>query len=178
MGRSSKPNIELLMERLRVDETTGLLHWTDSVLNRKSIRGQRAFTAISTSGYRVSNISGKTLLASHVVFALTHGRWPERVIDHVDRDKLNDRPVNLRESTYTENGRNQLRKHGNSKFKGVHKMAGRRKYKAYATDRNSRPVYLGHFADEVAAAIIHDEFVKREHGEFALLNFPERKKGN
>lgn len=45
--------------------------------------------------------------AHRIVFAMTHNRWPEGVIDHVDKNKANNDPSNLRDVTDSKNNFNQ-----------------------------------------------------------------------
>jgi len=50
--------------------------------------------------------AGHTCYEHQIVFALHHGYWPE-MIDHVDRNKTNNRIENLRESDFVKNGNNR-----------------------------------------------------------------------
>lgn len=57
------------------------------------------------NGYAKVEIQGKQYLQHRVVFFLHNGYLP-RVVDHKDRDRLNNRPSNLRDSTYQKNAQN------------------------------------------------------------------------
>jgi hypothetical protein len=55
-------------------------------------------------------IDGKKIKRSHIVFCLTHGRWPVGQIDHINGDSADDRASNLREATPTQNAWNHKRR--------------------------------------------------------------------
>ncbi|BEQ12883.1 putative HNH endonuclease [Pseudomonas phage Ep4] len=58
-------------------------------------------------GYRRVSISGRRSLAHRVAWELAYGPIPEdKVVDHIDRDKLNNRLSNLRLVSKSENALN------------------------------------------------------------------------
>lgn len=96
--------------------------------------------------------------------------WP--LVDHINRDGLDNRRANLRPATTAENSRNALRLPSNtSGFKGVtwHKQA--RKWQAQI-GVDGRRRHLGLHACLEAAAEAYDDAAREFHGEFARLNFP------
>lgn len=95
-------------------------------------------------------------------------------VDHVDGDGLNCQRANLRLCTGSQNGYNRKRRHGNSKYLGVHKLVRKTmvRWWAYITVDKKR-ISLGYFATEDEAAKARDAASKKHHGEFASLNFPE-----
>jgi hypothetical protein len=93
---------------------------------------------------------------------------PVGCVDHIDGNTLNNQKSNLRCATKAENNRNR-RASKNRTFKGVFAQVGG--YMArIVVDR--RPIYLGYFKDQVAAARAYDAAAIKEFGEFAQLNFP------
>ena len=97
-----------LADYLVVDTTspTGL-RW---IKDRRRIRtGMEAFTCIDRTGYYVGGFNGKKYGAHQVVFYLTHGRWAVQV-DHIDGDRLNNAPTNIREVSRSENQHNRVAK--------------------------------------------------------------------
>jgi len=89
-------------------------------------------------------------------------------IDHKDRNGLNNQKNNLRKCTRSQNQANTGRRIGSkSTFKGVYS----RGIKYVSQKRhNGRIVYLGIFERELDAVAKYNEYVKKLHGEFSLLN--------
>jgi hypothetical protein len=95
------------------------------------------------------------------------------VIDHVNGNGINNRKCNLRTCTQLQNSHNSRpRKNGRSRFIGVVPYKG--KWLARVTYRRRRH-HVGTFDDEVDAAKARDRKAIELFGEFARLNFPERR---
>jgi hypothetical protein len=100
------------------------------------------------------------------------GAPKDLVVDHVDRDGLNNRRGNLRLCSAAENGRNTgSSARGTSKYKGVHWHKGARKWAA-AIQYNKKVYHIGYFGDEVEAAEAYDKKAREFFGEYGYLNFP------
>jgi hypothetical protein len=95
------------------------------------------------------------------------------IVDHKNLNRLDDTRDNLRVCTHVENARNRRKRRGtSSRFRGV--SYNRRAKKWYAAiDFEGKPVYIGHFDDEVEVARAYDRKAVELFGEFARLNFPE-----
>lgn len=94
------------------------------------------------------------------------------LIDHKDRNGLNNQRENLRPATRSQNQMNQgIRIDNISGYKGVtfHKLNNR--WMAQIT-RRSKVICLGYFDDPIKAAEAYDRAARRLHGDFAVLNFP------
>jgi hypothetical protein len=105
--------------------------------------------------------------------------WPET--DHINGDGLDNRRVNLRAVTRSQNIQNSRKRRGaGSRYKGVYLYARRGHWVAqiYLFDPTRTPpkrqVRLGSFASEEAAACAYDDAARRHFGEFAALNFPRQ----
>jgi hypothetical protein len=97
--------------------------------------------------------------------------FPE--IDHVNGNGLDNRLVNLRPATHSQNNYNSPSHRGTSKYKGVYWYKRYRKWRAKAK-LNGRHYHLGYFDSEEDAARAFDDFAREHHGPFARLNFPLR----
>ena len=109
------------------------------------------------------------MLVHRVIFAMAHGRWPVGHLDHIDGDKLNNRPENLREATRSQNQSNQgLKKTNKSGRKGVcwHRQAGK-----WVSQINvcNQTIYLGIYDDIDLAAFVYECAALKYHGEFARI---------
>lgn len=94
----------------------------------------------------------------------------DKHVDHIDFDKLNNRKVNLRLCTLSENNRNNpKRSHNTSGYKGVY--LNKRNGKWFASiGFNGRFIYIGIFKDIKDAARAYNAAAIKYHGEFAVLN--------
>ncbi len=96
---------------------------------------------------------------------------PKIIVDHEDRNGLNNQRGNLRVATKSQNEANSCKQHGTtSRFKGVswNKRGG--KWEAQIAHR-----HLGCFADEMSAALAYDTAARKHFGEFCNCNFPPKK---
>ena len=80
--------------------TTGVFRW----------RKNGAVAGASKSGYRRLCILGFTFMTHRLAWLVSHGEWPLGVVDHINRDRSDNRIANLRDVSPTENARNKLRK--------------------------------------------------------------------
>lgn len=92
-------------------------------------------------------------------------------VDHRNGDGLDNRRENLRLARRAQNARNQMKRAGTSRFKGVSRNArSGRWYAAICANGVSR--FIGSFSSEEEAARAYDKAAVETHREFARLNFP------
>jgi len=100
---------------------------------------------------------------------------PKIHVDHINGDGLDNRRINLRTVTSSQNHMNrrkQLLRSGkppSSKHKGVHLFKRDGTWMAYASINGVR-YFLGYHKKEVDAALAYNKFAKEHYGEFAKLN--------
>lgn len=98
---------------------------------------------------------------------------PDRnLLDHRNGNKLDNRRENLREATNQQNVWNSKARPGSSSFKGVSRTDGRWGAKI---KRDGKSKSLGSYATEEEAALAYDRAAEELFGEFARLNFPDRR---
>ena len=96
---------------------------------------------------------------------------PSVLIDHADRNSLNNQSDNLRVCTYSQNIANKEKRKGtSSKYIGVCKCTERNKYLAYV-QTGGRVIFRKRFDNEIEAAKARDIKAIEIHGEFAVLTF-------
>ena len=98
-----------------------------------------------------------------------------KIVDHINRNRLDNRKANLRYATRSQNGFNRINVKHSSIYKGVFYRKVSKKWGASIRSPDKK-IHLGLFLDEIEAAKVYDEAAKKYHGEFAVLNFPPRQK--
>lgn len=127
-----------------------------------------AFWKVDGSGYHVSKLFGREYKAHRVALCIVNGSWPPDEVDHINKDRTDNRLCNLREATHAENMRNRTGGHGKFGLKGVRFKHG--KFAAVGTDSKGKRKWLGTFNCPTSAAIAYNLFALKEHGEFARSN--------
>ncbi len=89
------------------------------------------------------------------------------IIDHCDRNGLNNQRANLRAATTGQNSMNSKKRRDSetSKYKGVYWNQGNSKWMVRLAGK-----YLGYFDDEIQAARAYNAEALIRYGEFAELN--------
>ena len=95
-------------------------------------------------------------------------------VDHINHDGLDNRKINLRLCTRSQNSQNKrIRRDSNSGYKGVTPVG--RKWAAYIGDPQTpatrkRQIRLGTFATREEAALAYNKAARELYGAFAQLN--------
>lgn len=97
------------------------------------------------------------------------------MVDHINRNTLDNRRENLRWATAVENARNRSHSSNSTPYSGVDKRNNTHTttYRAQVKLATGKQVSLGHFPSAEEAALVRDEWTKENFGEFANLNFPD-----
>nr|WP_278374559.1 HNH endonuclease [Brucella anthropi] len=178
----------ILRDILHYDADTGILFWkqrpskyfSDTPTRNKEghakwwngrFAGKRACKSDGHRGYLRVSIFREEYPAHRVIWAMVHGAWPTKSIDHIDGDKANNRTSNLREATTAENNKNRA-PHGKSQYRGV-SWRTRQNCWVSAIKTDGKVSFLGCFKEEIEAAKAYDRAAIIQHGEFARTNFPK-----
>jgi len=105
-------------------------------------------------GYLRTMVDGKRYFNHRLVFLFHYGYTPENQVDHIDRNRTNNKINNLREVSNSCNVRNSKQPRNNtSGIKGVSWFKRAKKWIAYIEAGGSRK-HLGRFTD-LTEAIAH-----------------------
>lgn len=129
MNRYDNITHELVQSLFEYDPETGL--FTRNVdVNYRARKGQVVGT-IATKGYLKVKIGQKAIPLHRLAWFYMTGKWPPEQIDHINRNPADNRWINLRLATNSENQRNcNNRKDNKSGFNGVHWNRGKQRWEA------------------------------------------------
>lgn len=120
---------------------------------------------INSNGYASAKVNGKNIRLHRLLMNPPKGMD----IDHINRNRLDNRKENLRICTRTQNLRNMSMRGGSSKYKGVSFFKSRGKWESYINYKGKR-IKLGYFKTENEAALAYNKKAFELDSEFALLN--------
>ena len=147
--------MQVLEDFVAIDPTSKSgLCWLVRPYKTRHNAGDAAFASLDTNGYYRGRFNYKRYMAHQIVFYLTHGYFP-RYIDHIDGDRTNNHPDNLREVTASQNqhnrkGRGYTFDRCNNRWKAQIRVAG--------IDH-----HLGMFTSEDAARRAYVEAKRKYH---------------
>ena len=178
MANKPLPSPEVLRQLMSYDPETGKLFWKERPAEwfkypaqaekwNRHYANKEAFTPINSRGYHTGTVKGKMLLAHRIAWAITHGRWPDHFLDHINGIRSDNRLCNLREATHAENSRNSDVPMGKSGVRGVRQdKRWRKKWQARITvDGVAKS--LGYYDTMEEAIAARQAAVTKYHGEFA-----------
>ena len=170
-------DIKYLHECFEYSPDIGELKW--KIRPRNHFVSSRGFTIFnsrfankvikghSKEGYIRVKLDGKLYKAHIIIWAMQTGKWPEKHIDHWDRNESNNKWDNLREATVAQNGANRgKQKNNTSGYKGVSYMKDRDKWNAQISVNNKK-ISLGRFETKEEAYESYCKAALKYHGEFA-----------
>ena len=111
-------------------------------------------------------INGKHYLTHRIVFMMHNGYLPQYV-DHIDRNRSNNKIENLREATHSQNAYNStIRKDSKTGIKNVSWNKVDKSWKVRIQANNTR-ITIGQFKDLELAELVAMEARNKYHGEYA-----------
>lgn len=155
-----RPTQARLKKLFSYDQETGILSWLSPPKQKWRI-GKRA--GWFDEYWRVL-VDGMKLRASNVIWKYTTGKWPPVTIDHKNLKKYDDRWVNLRLATRSQNSAN-LKARSKTGIKGT-SLTKNGRYSVTIRHR-TKQYYLGRFDSKVEAKAAYLKKAIELFGEFA-----------
>ncbi|MFP5516359.1 MAG: HNH endonuclease [Alphaproteobacteria bacterium] len=151
-----------LRELLNYDPETGVFTWKVTTGNR--VRAGARAGSVTDKGYRLIQIDGVRYQEHRLAFLYMTGAVPALDIDHINRIGSDNRWVNLRPATKTQNqGNVGLLKTNTSGVRGVYWDAKRSKFHARIRI-NDRSKHIGYFGSIHEAAAAYAAAAKKHFG--------------
>ncbi len=149
-----------LKQYLDYNPTTGVFVWVKA-RNGRVKAGQQA-GSVGPRGYRTITLDRKVYREHRLAWLYVHGVWPT-VLDHINRNPVDNRIENLREVTHSQNQQNRAQDPRNkSGARGVIWAKHAKKWRAQIrVDRKS--IYLGYFDTVEDAACAYIAAAKKYH---------------
>lgn len=178
MADKALPTPEVLRQLLRYDPETGRLYWRERGIEwfrggiqadehrcqkwNANFAGKEALTAKSKRGYGQGSVLDVQVFAHRAIWAMLYGRWPNTDLDHINGDRSDNRPANLRMASRSENGRN--RGIGSNNRSGAIGVVWVPKWKRWRASIKigGKNVYLGHFHTKEEAIQARKQAEQRE----------------
>ena len=140
---------------LHYDPDTGVFTWK---VNRKGgVKAGDITGYEARNGYIQIGVNSKVYLAHRLAWLYVNGIWPECDIDHINGQRFDNKIINLRLATRTENNQNRTAKSNNkSRYLGVYWHKAAQKWAA-EIKLSGKKVYLGLFTTPELA---HEAYVQ------------------
>ena len=130
------------------------------------IKNKISGTFDKTTGYIVVWCDKKLYLAHRLAFLYMTGSFPKNQIDHINGIRHDNRFVNIRPATNSENSINKsIHPKNTSGYKGVYLSSQDGKWKA-KININCKQVHIGTFNSPIEANVAYIKKAKELHGEF------------
>lgn len=165
-----RPSVDQVLQLFRVDLDAGRLYWRRPPKQHPRLLATEAGSIrVASNGrsrYCYVKVQRQAIKRAHVIFAAAHGRWPAPLVDHRNRNPLDDRIANLREATVLENNRNHPPRRKRSRLpRGVKALPSGR-FQA-RIGLHGRSLSLGSFATPAEASVAYEAKRKEVYGHFA-----------
>lgn len=135
-------SLDRLRELFTYDPDTGVL--TRRITRAANAKAGDVVGSVDGKGYLHVNIDDKFIRVHRICFFMHYG-WLPQLLDHVNRDKQDNRIVNLRPATEKQNhGNISMNRRNKSGFRGVSQNSSSGKWHAQLKI-NGKQTYLGRF---------------------------------
>ncbi len=96
------------------------------------------------AGYSKFSVEGKLYFAHRLAWFYVYGEWPDGLIDHINRNKSDNRIENLRVVGHSKNGHNaNLSKRNKTGYSGVTQIQSGKYRACFVKDR--KRIHIGYY---------------------------------
>ena len=166
MRNKPLPPLEELKEFLDYNPETGIFTWIKKP--NKTIRVGQVAGTMSAKGYIVVTFKGIKYLANRLAYYMYHGVDPlEKMVDHKNDPKTNNKIDNLRLASNAQNQMNRvnLNRNNTSGVIGVYWDKANKKWRAIIMI-NGKTKHLGYFINKEEAIKVRKEAEIKYFGDF------------
>jgi len=151
---------ELTQERLKsifhYDPDTGIFTRIAKIGRRGKI-GNTVGTLHKVYGYIIFRVDGVLYLSHRLAWLYVFGYLPKFQVDHINHNRADNKILNLREVTHSDNQRNKsLSKRNKSGVTGVYWYEPTKKWHA-SIMWNGKIIHLGYFANKIDAVKVRKD---------------------
>ena len=156
------PSLAHLNKLLYINDNYQLVHKKKCGAKEGSLAGNHM-----PSGYIRINTGGKLYLAHRIIFKMHYLIDPiGKEVDHIDRNKRNNNPLNLRLASKSENRKNtDMYMNNSTGYKVVWKKSADNKFYC-AVQSNKKRVQFGPFSTPEEASKKYNQVAKTKFAEF------------
>ena len=149
-----------LKEALNYDPETGTFTWKET---RRGLRIGDVAGCLAKHGYIFIRVDKNLYTAHRLAWLYVYGEWPNGNIDHINRNRSDNRISNLRSASQAENCQNKhLRSDNKSGYAGVYWCKNAQKWRAYIGADGKR-ISLGYFHEKGDAVVAQSDAKARYH---------------
>lgn len=154
-----------LREVLDYQPDTGIFTW--KISTARCVKVGEVAGVMNGSSYRLIRIDRHLYRAHRLAWLYVTGDWPSAEVDHINGMKGDNRFVNLREATSSQNKRNVRKRSDNvSGFKGVTWVSQGNRWRAQIRV-NGILKHIGYFGTPSDAHAAYTSAAAKYHHEFA-----------
>ncbi|MBP9693184.1 MAG: HNH endonuclease [Alphaproteobacteria bacterium] len=168
-----KTSYDYINSRINYDLNTGIFTWKSIDAKQRLEKTWNARYAgkqtgyVRRNGYKFIIINKREYSCGQIAWLLVHKSWSEKEIDHINGDPLDNRILNLREATRSQNAINKgIQGNNSTGYKGVWK---RRNSESWVAEIGfqGKHIKLGSFDCPIKASEAYSKKAKELHKEFA-----------
>lgn len=150
-----------------------LKRWIEYIPETGKILGAASSSNNGDPPYNIVYYNGLQIKVTNFAWKAMTGQWPNKLIDHKNRNSLDDSWENLRLVTYAQNARNRTKiKSDKYKYMGVH-YSKDAKWRYYFTIDGKIYRQAG-YKCETSCALARDRHILKLGEQYTVLNLLER----